>query len=104
MILRGIRRRGTTVIIENHYFGNIYEGTPLPEEIAVIRRNNTRSNGNRRTRLSEYLIFISSNSPGLPVKGIVSAIKIRKGDDERVFIVQAGKVQAGFDIPEPPRV
>ena len=106
VILRARRgkRKGTTFIIDNHYFGNVNEGTPLPEEIGVIRRNNTRSSGKRRTRLSEYLIYVGHGSQGLPVKGVVSAIRISKGSDERVVFVKAGKTQNGFEPPEPPRI
>lgn len=107
VILRAIRRRrrGAVVIIENHYFGNINAGIPgAREEIGLIRRTNTRSEGDRRTSLSEYLIYVGSGSPGLPIKGVISTIRIRKGIDEETFSVSAGRIQSDYVVPIPPRI
>lgn len=107
VILRAIRRRrrGAVVVIENHYFGNINDGIPgAREELGLIRRNNTRSEGDRRTSLSEYLIYFRKGSPGLPIKGVISTIRIRKGSDEETFSVSAGRIQSDYVVPHPPRI
>lgn len=107
VILRAIgrKRKGTLVFIRNHYFVDRNAGLiGAPEEIGFYRYNDKTRTGYRRTSLSEYLIFIGSGSPGLIIKGVLSQVLVKKGDDEEQFITEAGKIDPNYILPDWPTI
>ena len=106
VILRGLRRkrRGTNVLIDNYYY--IQERGSLE----MVHRTSERSNGKRRTELSEYKVFIGISSTGdasredpyFPIVGVVSSILIEKDGETWNDIIRTGATDPSF-TPEIPR-
>jgi hypothetical protein len=96
------KRKEVDVLIQNHYFIE-RTVTPGTKELAFGFTKATRSRNARRTRLSEWAVFLGEQ-PIFPVAGVIATGRIRIAGDEETFEIRRGKVRDDFSTPLPPPI
>lgn len=99
------RRRGMEVRIKNVYFAEVDVGSSSGSGFDAVWSHEKHTNGNRRTPLSEYKLWLGvkvadgTTKPDpkgikdfVKIKGVFSFIKVSKGDKEKHLTVKAGKI------------